>query len=110
MTKHTPGPSFNVSTEEARQIHLIAKRSVELAKRFHVKWDLLSIEMDITATHANGCPLRLAELMTAKDLDFSHDIGGILKYLDRNTGKLTNCFLPRFASHKALEALYAKGG
>lgn len=53
--------------------------------------------MDITATHANGCPLKLAELLAADDFNFSHDVAGIYRHLDRTTGKLLDCFLPRFA-------------
>lgn len=54
--------------------------------------------MDITAVHLNGCPLRLTEMLQSPDLDFLHDFNGIRSYIDRDTGKLTNCFLPRFAA------------
>lgn len=28
----------------------------------------------------------------------NHDIAGIMRHIDRNTGKLTRCFMPRCAS------------
>ncbi len=56
-----------------------------------------SIEMDITATHLNGCSLRLKDLLNANRFNFVHDIVGISRHINRITGKLENCFLPRFA-------------
>lgn len=52
--------------------------------------------MDIRACHANGTPLRLEELLRADDGNFGHDVFGIRRYIDRTTGQLTDCFLPRF--------------
>lgn len=60
--------------------------------------DVLSIHMDISATIAQGCELKLQEWLDAPDLDFAHDFNGIVRHIDRNTGKLGGCFLPRFAA------------
>lgn len=57
----------------------------------------MSIHMDIIATHANGCPLRLLGLLEADAFNFTHDVCGIRRHLNRNTGKLENCFVPRYA-------------
>ncbi len=57
----------------------------------------MSLHMDVSATHANGNPLRLADLLAADDFNFAHDLSGICNCLDRNTGKLTNNFRPRFS-------------
>jgi len=51
--------------------------------------------MDITACHANGCPLDLKKLRAAPDFDFVHDVVGIMHHIDRRDGKLVNFFLPR---------------
>tara|TARA_R100001530_G_scaffold135251_2_gene112005 strand:- start:201 stop:494 length:294 start_codon:yes stop_codon:yes gene_type:complete len=59
------------------------------------KLDLL---MDIEAAHCNGNPLRLQELLDADDLDFAHDIIGIVRNIDRTTGELMNCFVPRYST------------
>jgi len=83
--------SFDVTPEEARLIGRIAERAEGGA---HKKRDAL---MDLTACHANGCRLRLAELLEAPELDFWHDVCGITAHLDRTTGELKDCFWPRFA-------------
>lgn len=57
--------------------------------------------MDLTAVHANGCPLRLAKLCEADDFNFLHDMYGIARHLDRDTGKLGGCFVPRFAKPRS---------
>lgn len=100
MKRNNAVPSFETTADEARLIHLIAKRGVELAAAFGVRWKLLDVNMDITATHANGCALRLADLLAADEANFSHDVGGIIEHLDRTTGKLGGCFLPRFAARQ----------
>lgn len=56
-----------------------------------------TIIMDLTACHSNGCPLRLAELLTAPRFDFTHDVLGIRQHINRKTGQLENCFVPRYA-------------
>ena len=53
--------------------------------------------MDIIAVHINACPLKLQELLTAERFDFSHDVSGIRRYFNRESGKLEDCFLPRYA-------------
>ena len=86
--------SFKVSKDDARLISMIVDRE---AARSPVQFDRMSMEMDITACHANGCPLKLVELLTADEFNFTHDVYGIHRHLDRTTGKLLDCFLPRFA-------------
>lgn len=86
--------SFNVTREEAEIIKRIAKRA---KSRCRMLDSLLTIEMDVTATHANGCPLKLTELEAAPDFDFAHDLCGIRHHLNRETGELMDYFLPRYA-------------
>lgn len=52
--------------------------------------------MDITACHLNGCPLDLPGLADASIGDFNHDVMGIRKFINRETGKLEGDF-PRYA-------------
>jgi hypothetical protein len=59
--------------------------------------DRLSLAMDLTATHANGCPMDFAKLLAADDFNFKHDIVGIVNHIDRRTGELTDHFFPRCA-------------
>lgn len=79
--------SFDVTEDEAEIIEKIAARAVKGAAKHGIKLDQVSTEMDVTATHANGCPLRLQELLEADEFNFSHDIVGITNNIDRTTGK-----------------------
>ena len=96
QTAKTDQVSFEVSREDSALIERITGRAVRLFAKHGQQIDGLSLMMDVTATHANGCPLKLAELADADDSNFAHDIGGIRRHLDRETGHLTGCFLPRF--------------
>lgn len=98
--------SFATSREDAELIWDIARRAVETARkvlmrsRGRIDGDLVNAQlwaMDITAVHCNGRPLRLRELYLADDFNFSHDVFGIHRHLDRETGELGWCFVPRFA-------------
>ena len=83
--------------EDTELTHKCAKRAVELyAECGHDNVSLLDVDMDIRATHMT-CPLKLAELLEADGFNFMHDITGINRHLNRATGELENCFLPRFA-------------
>jgi hypothetical protein len=92
--------SFDVSGEDAALIDEIANRAVRMAERNGITYPRIDVEMDLTACHANGCPLRLADLAKADEFNFAHDVLGIRKSLDRCSGKLTRGFLPRFALRK----------
>lgn len=81
--------SFYTTTGESDLILKIVKRAKTT--------DRLSLNMDITACHANGCPLDLEKLLAFDDFNFYHDINGISRNINRTTGKLENCFLPRCA-------------
>ena len=83
---------WNTTKEERLIIFQISSRAVSL-----IGADLLTTTMDIVAVHLNGCPLDLNELAAADDFSFIHDIEGIARHLDRATGRLQNCFVPRFA-------------
>ena len=58
----------------------------------------MSVHMDIQACHTHGCPLDLDGLLDANPSDFGHDVWGIHQNIDRKTGKLLNCFVPRCAT------------
>lgn len=93
--------SFDVPPADRAIIKKISTRAIKLIKGLNLVSKLPSrtdIEMDITATHANGVPLRLSDMLGADDFSFLHDISHISKHLDRETGKLTGHFRPRFAA------------
>jgi hypothetical protein len=64
----------------------------------------LEIRMDLVVTHANGNPMDFERLAEADDFNFAHDVFGIYRHLDRETGKLGDCFLPRFTMKKGAAA------
>lgn len=59
--------------------------------------DRTSTLMDLSACHANGCPLDFKRLADFPDFDLLHDVCGISAHIDRRTGKLEDCFIPRSA-------------
>ena len=40
-------------------------------------------------------------LLEADDFNFAHDVFGIIRHMDRTTGKLTDFFSPRFTRREA---------
>jgi hypothetical protein len=103
--KLTPptGPliSWEISDDDLKNVTQIVKRACSDAKARGDKINSLDLQMDLVATHANGCPMRFADLLKADDFNFWHDISGIRAHLDRETGNLTKCFLPRFSKRRA---------
>lgn len=90
--------SFKVTLEEAELIDKIAARAqAELFGPQGVKQTHMDTTMDLCATIAQGVPLFLQELLDTDNFDFSHDIAGIYRHIDRSTGKLGGFFVPRFA-------------
>lgn len=85
--------------KETDLIRAIAARFMNTAQDIGVtlKYDQLDVQLSITATHLNGCPLNLQELLNADDLDFAHDVGGIMTHCDHLSGRLKDHFIPRFA-------------
>jgi hypothetical protein len=96
--------SFNASKVEMRTIQSIAERAAAMALSHNKTYPVVDAAMDITAAHANGCPLRLDDLLAAEPFDFAHDVFGIRRHLNRMTGKLENCFRPRFAATRPVPA------
>lgn len=88
--------NWTASKEDTNLMLSIIKR----AERMDLVKDRMTALMDLTACHMNGTPLRLPVLLHAADGDFIHDIIGIRAHMDRETGQLKDCFLPRYAAHQ----------
>lgn len=58
----------------------------------------MAFMMDLLAADGmNGNqPIDLDELAKSDDFNFFHDIAGIARHIDRATGKLMDCFVPRY--------------
>ncbi len=92
--------TFQTSRIESDLIVEIVGRWAKHMDTYGMVVDRGPVTMDITAAHANGCPLDLIGLLEAAEGDFTHDVAGILRHLDRETGRLTACFTPRHAAAK----------
>jgi hypothetical protein len=93
--------NWKVTREDADTIRQIVERAVEV---FNIEASgRQTLTMDITAAHLNGCPLDLPGLLAAEAFDFTHDIAGIARHMDRETGKIGGAFLPRYAARVAAE-------
>lgn len=91
-------PSFKVKPWELDLIAKAVDRAVALYDQSNIQADRLTLHMDLTAAHANDGPLDFAKLLDFPDFDFMHDIVGINRHIDRFTGKLGDCFVPRCAA------------
>jgi hypothetical protein len=84
--------NFSTSSIDREMIHRICERAFESG---YVDSMMDSI-MDVTACHLNGNRLNLGEFLASDDFNFAHDFNGIKAHIDRSTGKLGDCFVPRF--------------
>lgn len=82
-----------IEGEDVTTINKIVRRA---GKEGLAQTDLLSLEMDLTACHISN-PLRLEDLLKADKFNFAHDVCGIQRHINRDTGKLMNCFSPRYS-------------
>lgn len=94
-------PNFSVSRSDMRVIEQIIDRYEPIYEEAAGnRLDRLTLMMDLCVTH-NNCPLKLQELLDGANADFVHDIAGIQRHINRRTGQLEDCFLPRYADlHK----------
>lgn len=84
---------FNSTKQEHDWISLITTRAKE---ELNIT-DPISLFMDLDTTNSNGTPLDFKKLLGFDKANFEHDIYGIMACIDRETGQLTRCFLPRCA-------------
>ncbi len=90
--------NLSATSEEKDIIAKIAKRAINMMTKNKAHYDLLSMNMDLCATHLNGTSIDFKKLEGFDDFNFAHDIYGIVTNLNRETGELENCFLPRSAN------------
>lgn len=87
---------WDISEEDEILMDQIVERVVKLAAKNNIDYPQTDIEMDLTAAHRNGCKLDLQKLLDASDANFGHDVFGIRRFIDRNTGKIpAEQFWPR---------------
>ncbi len=95
-TKPPVRVEFSTTKEDRKHIRAIWHRAAAIWIKNDVALpDRMSFDMDLSACHSNGCPMDFKKLAEADDFNLMHDVVGIMNCIDRSTGKLTNCFLPR---------------
>lgn len=87
---------FDASIEEIKYIRTIADRAFSAGIYSQKESSIHKVMLDVTAVHCNGCRLDLAELARADAINFAHDVAGIRRHLDRETGQLLNQWTPRY--------------
>jgi hypothetical protein len=87
-----------VTKRDAKLIDKVVDRIRHDVRMNALQRQALDWHMDVFVVHATA-GLDLQRLLDADDSDFRHDILGIYSELDRETGKLRDHFVPRFALH-----------
>lgn len=93
----TPIVFAEYTADEQTLVAQILDRAEALSQKAGAPLDRLSLDMDLSATHA-VMPLRLADLSAADDFNFAHDVFGIMWHINPRTGRLDDHFVPRFAA------------
>lgn len=97
----SPGPRFDIDPADSALVDRIIER-IERERPIQSPPlsgdERLDIRMSLVACHANGMPMRFDKLVAADRFNFYHDVNGILRHIDRTTGTLGGCFVPRFAA------------
>ncbi|MBK1793395.1 hypothetical protein JHL21_02645 [Devosia sp. WQ 349] len=89
------GPHFSKNSDQAAKAAERYEQMTPPAARSG--YERINLMMDLTAADGvNGNrPIDWDRLIAADDFNFLHDIGGISRHVDRTTGHLGGCFLPR---------------
>lgn len=78
-------------------LNKVLDRALALAASFGRPMNRLSLLTDLMIAHAT-VGIRLNELLAADDGNFAHDVFGVERHLNRDTGELGDGFMPRFAT------------
>lgn len=87
---------LNITGEDSRTIANIVARAHQVGRQLGVYIETTSTVMDLEVVH-DSIGLKLDELLESDDFNLMHDISGIARHLNRDTGKLEHCFSPRFS-------------
>jgi hypothetical protein len=92
---------FTTNSADRTVIQSIAERAAAIDVQHNGASRARNVQhhaMNVSACHANGNPLDLTRLLAADDFNFAHDVFGIDRHIDRETGELQNFFSPRFSA------------
>lgn len=83
-------------TDELKTLVEIGNRASEIAKGQGHDIAPMTFMMDVENAHKD-IPMDLEALLKADKFNFTHDVFGIGNHMNRETGHLEGCFVPRFA-------------
>lgn len=89
--------NFDLPPEDFDTVCEIADRADASGLTHPDRYSRITLIMDLCACHNHATPLDFKRLSEADGLNFNHDIAGIARHMDRETGQLRDCFVPRFA-------------
>lgn len=83
-----------------------ADRYEGMTPNLHRNYRRINLMMDLCAADGvNGnAPIDWDRLLAADDFNFMHDVSGICRHINRDTGELENCFVPRFTKRETAAA------
>ena len=85
--------NFDLDPMDRKYVTEIAQRAAKIIPGT----DVLNCVMDLSVVHNHAFKLDFERMLSADDYNLAHDIAGIAYHLNRTTGKLRDCFVPRFA-------------
>lgn len=80
---------------ETPAVKAVIRRALNLYESYGVDVEQIDLSMDLTAAKYSMPEIDFDALLGFKDADFLHDVSGIIRNLNRETGVLENHFLPR---------------
>lgn len=89
----------NINWDCKKEDHELISKIVDRVIKEQPFIKKMDLSMDIAAVHCNGNKLDLEKLLNADNFNFNHDVFGIMRHIDRTTGKLQDCFLPRCSTN-----------
>lgn len=90
----------DTTRQDFETMSVIANRALVLyavVGRGRIRDKKLDVMMDIEHAH-DDTPLDLEKFANFDDGNFAHDMLGIRRHMNRQTGELEDCFLPRCAA------------
>lgn len=90
-----------LTKEDLELIGKITKRAFADLPALATISNVQDLQMDISATHIS-CAMNLKKFLRFDNLNFNHDIFGIIRHIDRKNGTLTGFFLPRCSANQKI--------
>jgi hypothetical protein len=91
--------NWKTNKEERKLLRKTVDRIIRLHKpKPLTEDDRINITMTLTACHLNGTPLDFEKMLVCDEFTLFHDLVGIEKHMNIDTGKIERCFLPRCAA------------